>query len=170
MSEQPEQNFYRDTQGRLMCSGCNTEVFGGICKCSNPTHSVDHKLHDSVGLSPVDGEITMSKQPDEELLGGLSDIPVTYLIDENHDGSALLGEIIYPESFAKVLDFIEQRCLEARIDEARKRVQSAQHLLDRSRKWQLTEAGRHDMIVGEELMPAEDRLKQLTNLQNKDTK
>jgi uncharacterized Zn finger protein (UPF0148 family) len=51
--------------------------------------------------------------------------------------------------------------LEARIDEAQKRYDSAKRLLERSRKWQLTEAGRHDMIMGEELLPAEARLKQL---------
>lgn len=28
-----EPSFYRGKQGRLMCSGCKSEVFGGTCNC-----------------------------------------------------------------------------------------------------------------------------------------
>lgn len=72
------------------------------------------------------------------------------------------ARLTFTEAKAALSAYIQQKCDEARIDEARKRVASAERLLKRSRKWQLTEAGRHDMIVGEELMPAQDRLRQLT--------
>ena len=40
-------NWFRDKQGRLWCSTCDSEVFGGLCECYEAKeHNCGHNLVD----------------------------------------------------------------------------------------------------------------------------
>lgn len=82
------------------------------------------------------------------------------IYSQDRESSAVLGADI--EEFKQAITrLIEREKLRARLYEAVNRHENSQRLAERARKWQLTETGRSDMILGEVLMPAEDRVNQL---------
>lgn len=133
----------------LICKTCGGD---GKETCTNPDHNFIESPLGAVGPGDI-GRIgcpTCGHDPEHKVPnGGACD---------DCEGTGLIG---IDRIVSLVATAIQRAELKARVEESEMRYASAKRLLERARKWQLTEAGRHDMIMGEELMPAEDRLKQL---------